>query len=311
MVKPLILRPGSVLLRVLASSKKDQEHEDVSARAVEFLFAPLELDANVTVRDLFGLFATCPDLLVVYRRFYAEEFCAYAAKGALTAEGGNTTERVEMYRAWDLNSKTGAYSEVPMLRLSGLGRCPTGQEATLHPDADGMVHYSLDGADLRYLLDVPLHFNSQVKVYETDGSSKQCGQFVNTVSCTDLSLGEVLQAMLWSLSWFGGPEKTQDFFEHIKGMSNAREKWDEASFEELMENQFGGDDRRGCAALFESTGDCDPMEVSSALRDISDQDNAQQWLQQHLNEGISVKPAYRQLSGRDFRQAFFEFLVQE
>ncbi|WP_146115961.1 hypothetical protein [Malikia granosa] len=310
-MRPLILQPGSALLRVLASTNNNQEHEDVSARAVEFLFAPLELDANVTVRDLFGLFATCPDLLLVYRRFYAEEFCAYAAKGALTAEGGNTIERVEMYRAWDVNSKTGAYSEVPMLRLSALGRCPAGQEATLHPDANGMVHYSLDGADLRYLLDVPLHFNSQVKVYEADGRSNRFGQCVSTVSCTDLSLGEVLQAMLWSLSWFGGPEKTQDFFEHIQAMDKDRENWDEASLEELMEEQFGGDDRRGCAALFESTGSCKPMEVSSALREIPDQDNAQQWLQQHLNEGISVKPAYCQLSGRDFRQAFFEAQVQE
>lgn len=310
-MKTLLLRPGSVLLHVLDFIKGGQAHEDVSARAVEFLFAPLELDPNLTVRDLFGLFTACPDLLVVYRRFYATELCAQAAKGALTADGGNITKSIVLYRSWEVNSSTGEYACVPMLRLSGLGPCPVGQESEFYVDGDKMVHYSLDGADLRYLLDVPLHFNNQVIVYEADDYSTRFLQSVNTVTCTDLSLGEVLRAVIWSLNWSVDPEETQEVLEDIQSVQDDPESWEDVSFDELMEEQFGEDARRGCAALFESTGGCDPMEVSSALREIPDHDNAQQWLQQHVDENISVKPTYRHLGGRDFRQAFFEVQVEK
>ena len=99
-MKPLILRPGSVLLRCLDySTQKDKRFEDVTERAVEFLFAPLELDADVTVGDLFGLFVACPDLVAVYRRFHAQAFCDYAAQGPLTTEDDNELDRVELHRA--------------------------------------------------------------------------------------------------------------------------------------------------------------------------------------------------------------------
>jgi hypothetical protein len=304
-VKPLILRPGSVLLRSLdQSAQEGKTHEDITQRAVEFLFAPLELDTNVTVGDLFGLFAACPELLVVYRRFYAQAFCDYAAQGPLSAEDGNALDRVEIYRAWEFDYKTDTYTDMAMLSVSAFGLCPAGKEQELGPDEDGFVRYCLDGADLRQLLNVPLRFNPQVKVYDAENFRNP----VRTVNCAEFSLGEVLQTVMWSLSWFEGPAQAQETFEHFDKMDKNPEAWEEVSFEELMEEQFGEEDRCGCAALFDSTGDCEPMEVSSAIDNIPDQDNAQQWLQQHVDENISVKPAYRGLDGRDFRQAFLDAL---
>lgn len=304
-MKPLILRPGSVLLRCLDySTQKDKRFEDVTERAVEFLFAPLELDADVTVGDLFGLFVACPDLVAVYRRFHAQAFCDYAAQGPLTTEDDNELDRVELHRAWEVDYKTDTYTEVSMLSVSAFGLCPPGKEQELEPDENGVVRYCLDGADLRQLLNLPLRFNPQVKVYD----AKNFRAPVRTLNCTELLLGEVLQTVMWSLSWFGSPAQTEETFEHFGEMSNNPEAWEEVSDEELMEEQFGEDDRCGCAALFDSMGDCAPMELSSAIRNIPDQDNAQQWLQQHVDEKISVKSAYRSLDGRDLRQAFLDAL---
>ncbi len=304
-MKPLILCPGSVLLRSLdQSAQEGKTHEDVTQRAVEFLFAPFELDTNVTVDDLFGLFAACPELLVVYRRFYAQAFCDYAAQGPLSAEDGNALDRVEIYRAWEFDYKTDTYTDMAMLSVSAFGLCAAGKEQELGPDEDGFVRYCLDGADLRQLLNLPLRFNPQVKVYDAENFRAP----VRTVNCAEFSLGEVLQTVMWSLSWFGSPAQTEETFEHFGEMSNNPEAWEEVSDEELMEEQFGEDDRCGCAALFDSMGDCAPMELSSAIRNIPDQDNAQQWLQQHVDEKISVKSAYRSLDGRDLRQAFLDAL---
>ena len=72
----LVLHPGPRLVRTVYPDRAPPQDEDVTDRAVEFLFDRLELGPDVRLRDLFGLFERCPALLPVYRRFYALELCA-------------------------------------------------------------------------------------------------------------------------------------------------------------------------------------------------------------------------------------------
>ena len=83
-MKSLILRSGPVLEYSNAELKAAQTNENLTARCVEFLFDLVTLDEGVTLGDIYALFVACPDLLVVYRRFYAREICAHVAQGPLS-----------------------------------------------------------------------------------------------------------------------------------------------------------------------------------------------------------------------------------
>ena len=56
----VILHSGPRLLRVVYPDSAPPHDEDVTERAVEFLFDRLELGPDVRLRDLFGLFERCP-----------------------------------------------------------------------------------------------------------------------------------------------------------------------------------------------------------------------------------------------------------
>ncbi len=308
-MSPLILCPGPALLRPLDSGQ-GAAREDVSARAIEFLYDPLELDADLKLSDIFGLFKACSALIGAYRRFYAAELCAHAALGPLDSEEGSGLQFLELYRYWKFNSHSEEYSNVQVLELSAVSRASQDDPDQGQPDDDGLVRSCLDGADLRRLLNLPLRFTRQVKVEEADKYSTRYWQHIRTVSCAELSLGELLQTVVWSLSWFGSPEETEEMLETFDAMSSDPEVWEEMSFEELMEEQFGDDIRRGCDALFKSFGGHLPIDISSAICEIPDQTRAEKWLKEHLGKDVNIKKAYRKLGGRDFRQAFTEAQVE-
>lgn len=56
----LTLHPGPRLLRAVNPDGASPQDEDVTDRAVEFLFDRLELGPDVRLRDLFGLFERIP-----------------------------------------------------------------------------------------------------------------------------------------------------------------------------------------------------------------------------------------------------------
>ena len=83
----LILRPGPVLIarqweRDEASESNLLEGLVVTPVAHERLFEFVRIDAAVTLGDVLGLLVASPVLKQVFRRDFAEELCAEAAKGA-------------------------------------------------------------------------------------------------------------------------------------------------------------------------------------------------------------------------------------
>ena len=97
----LTLHPGPRLFRAVNPDGASPQDEDVTDRAVEFLFDRLELGPDVRLRDLFGLFERCPVLLQVYRRFYAQELCAEAALGPATDDEKTNLLYLELRQSWE------------------------------------------------------------------------------------------------------------------------------------------------------------------------------------------------------------------
>ena len=63
-------------------------------------------------------------------------------------------------------------------------------------------------------------------------------------------------------------------------------------------------DRPRCAALFDDLVGRSAREISSALRDIYDDENAAAWLERKLEGAVVVKPQFRDRNGREFRKTF-------
>lgn len=300
----LTLHPGPRLLRMIHPDGAPPQDEDVTDRAVEFLFDRLELGPDVRLRDLFGLFERCPVLLQVYRRFYAQEICADAALGPVPDDEKSNWRFLELRHSWDFNSHTREYSEVRRLHLTGVGELP--EHSPYRSDRqDGLMQYGMTGAYVRPMLDLPLRMETELVISEADEYSTRFFEPLTKVACRDLALGELLQAVLWEMTWFGPPAAAEEVIAEMVEHDSDPESWlSSMDMEESLEYFLGDDYRRGCQALFETTGPLDALRIAAALKKIPDHLNARQWLNKTLGKQVRLRPAFRRMSGRELRQAF-------
>jgi hypothetical protein len=302
----LTLHPGPRLLRVVYPDGAPLHDEDVTDRAVEFLFDRLELGPDVRLRDLFGLFERCPALLPVYRRFYAQELCAEAALGPAPDDEKSKLLYLELRQSWEYDSHTRTYAELRRFLMLGVANPPEDDE-NVRPEADGLLRYSMIGFPVRPMLDMPVRLDTHVRVFESDTYSYRSYQQISLVHSRDLSLGDVLQAMLWEMTWFDPPDDTEEVIEEMAELSKTPEAWSEGmTVDEFTEHFHGDEYRHGCQVLFESIGPFSAVAIDSELRRIPDSLNARQWLNKTLGKQVKLRSAYRRLSGRELRQAFRE-----
>lgn len=204
------------------------------------------------------------------------------------------------------HSHTRTYAELRRFLMLGVANPPENNE-NLSPEADGLLRYSMLGSPVRPMLDLPVRLDTKVRVFESDTYSCRSSQQISLVHSRDLSLGDVLQAMLWEMTWFGSPDDTEEVIEEMVERSQTPEAWSEGmTLDEFTEHWHGDEYRRSCQALFESTGPYSAVEIDKVLRKIPDSLNARQWLNKTQYKQVRLRPAYRRLSGRELRQAFWE-----
>lgn len=118
-MQDLILRPGPVLVARTweTNGKCEDGHFDF-----------VTMDATVTVGDIFRLLDASPLLQQVFRRDFAEELCAEARKGPVTAvkppDDSAADERIEyleLYQRWSVDTSTSLYGQTHRLHLHGIG----------------------------------------------------------------------------------------------------------------------------------------------------------------------------------------------
>ena len=125
----LILRPGPVLIarqweRDESSECNLLEELDVTPLAHERLYEFVRIDVAVTLGDVLGLLGASPVLLQVFRRDFAAELCAEAAKGPLAPtveDASEAIEYLELFQEWSVDSSTSVYGPTGELQLHGVG----------------------------------------------------------------------------------------------------------------------------------------------------------------------------------------------
>lgn len=303
------LLPGPRLLRVVYPDDGPPQDEDVTERAVEFLFDRLVLGPDLRLRDLLCLFERCPALLPVYGRFYAKELGAEAALGPLPEAERSELRFLELRQSWEYDSHSREYSGLWRLDISGVGAPPQDDPYAMI-DQDGLTRYSLLGANIRPMLDLPLRLRTEVTIWEADEHSMRHSKPLSRVRCADLILGGVLQAVLWEMSWFGPPDEAEETIEEMveefAELDAKPQAWREMDYDSYMESVFGGSSQLACETLFESIGRFSVQQVVAAIDRVPDRYNGRQWLARNLGKPARLRPAYRRLNGRDLRAAFSE-----
>jgi len=313
-MQDLTLRPGPAL--IARRWETDGQHEDgwwhesdLTDCAHERLFDFVLLDEAVTVGDIFRLLDANPLLQQVFRRDFAEDLCAEARKGPVAAaqpdRDSSVDERMEyleLYQQWSLDTGTQVYGPTQRLHLHGVG-FELQQDCPEHGRKRGeRVQWSVSLTPLRELLSLPLRVNPEVAVMEDDLNTKAYGNVIGRVRHPDVTLGQVIQGLLWELSFHGGPESQQAVAQELKGLMAQVDSGTAALVcaDDLFEEQ----DRPGCDALFNDLGGRSAREISSALRRIEDDENAAAWLEREFEGAVTVKAQFRDRTGREFRKAF-------
>ena len=310
-MQDLILRAGPALI---ARRWETDEGADVARlievdftdRVHEMLFELVTLDAAFTLGDIFRLMERSPLLQQVFFREFAEELCAEARKGPIVGVAARASlehiEYLELYQQWGLDTSTQVYSSTQRLHLHGVGPELT-EDAPDHSRQRGQrVQWSLSLTPLRGLLPFPLRVNAEVQVVEDDVHAKAHHREIARARHPDVTLGQVIHGVLWELSFHGGPQEQAQVADELHQQVAAI---DAGTAELVSGDDFFDDlDRPGCEALFEDLGGQSVRDISHALRDIEDDENAAAWIEKAFDGLVRVKPQFRDRTGREFRKAF-------
>jgi hypothetical protein len=305
----LILRPGPELVLRAFRPEPDElgprpKERNVTDRAHEFLFEAITLHPQATLADVFALMEASPLLKRIYRPSFVDELCAEAIKGPADGEQQPAHDRIEyleLFAEWGLDTHSQTYSGTTRLRLHGVG--PVLQED--HPEErkrkGERIEWAVSLTPLRSLLALPVRVNHSVRITEGDQAAQAWMQEIGRAQVEDVTLGQVIEGLLWELSFHGGPAEQEAVAEGLR--QQVAELKDGTAKTYSSDEVFERLGLPGCDGLFDEFGGHKPREVDQALRDIGDTENAADWIARKFEGRVVVKPEFRHLNGREFRRA--------
>jgi len=311
---PLILQSDA---RLMAIEDMPAVRLDVSSCAHQYLFTPVELAQDVTLADIFGLLEKDPVLVQVMRRNFAEELLAHARKGALKNENPYDPagiEYLELYCTLDYNTATKAVESNYMVQFHGIGfELQEDRDDAGFPQRKGTrTQWSVSFTDLREMLHLPLRVNTKVLISEGDFNAKGFGRELLTVHIQPLTLGQVLNGVLWELSFHGAPEdqaQARSGLLECKAELNAAMELDAAGEPSGLvdaSSVFEDLERPGIEAMFESIGGRRVGELMRALRELEDDESVPEGLARVLGSDsgqVQIRADFQAIPARAFRTA--------
>jgi hypothetical protein len=136
--------------------------------------------------------------------------------------------------------------------------------------------------------------------------AKAYGGVLETTTLEAISLGQVIHALLFELSWHGGPAEQEEFNDSLNAQIAEIDDGTVETESIRHEDLFANLDRPGVALMFDTVGALPPFKVSRALRALEDDANVVAALALEFGETVVVKEEYRDLTGRAFRKVFRE-----
>jgi hypothetical protein len=192
---------------------------DVTDSAAAYVMEPVRFDGEIYVRDIFSLLDRNPVLVQVFRRVYAVEYLQETKKGGAIAYTGEYDpegiEYLELFYNWEKDRETDEITGIHQLSLRGVGyelRDNVEREGDIQYEKGTRIQWGVEYSPVGQIFNLPLRFNSEVFVVDSRSPSATLHNF----RIARPTLSQVIHAVLWELSWAGGPKETDEFVEMIR-----------------------------------------------------------------------------------------------
>lgn len=303
----IFLNHGPILSIEINDSEGSIVQQNITNDAASYLFENVEFSPDLKLEDIFRLFDACPHLFQIYQRLHAGALCKDAQKSNPSDEFKTDLLYVELSRTWKFDSHQLCYKEVDDFILDGVGPSDFDENTESIDGSEQLTNYSLAFTPVRHIAHLPLRLANKVRVFEDDAYSRKYNQQIQTVHCTEMRLGAVIQGILRSVTWFGEPSEMETTAEKIYAMSESSVDWSEGiSADDFIKELIAGADERACSMMFKSIGHIEAFTIYQSIDDIPDDQIAWQWLQMKFGSELEFRSDCLEMTGRDFRKAFKE-----
>lgn len=215
---------------------------EVTEDAVAYVMEPVQFSGEIYVRDIFSLLARNPLLVEMFKRAYAAEYLQETKKGNAEAYTGeyNPTgiEYLELFYDWEKDRRTTELRGVHRLWVGGIGyelRDDVMEDGSLRYAKGTRIRWAVKFSPVTHIFNLPLRLNPEVTV--TD--SQDITRTLHTFQVPSPTLAQIIHAVLWELSWAGGPQDTDGFVDMIHEAADEADMSEPVSAQEFIQRLEG------------------------------------------------------------------------
>ncbi len=305
-IMQLTLSPGPRLIRCDWEYDKSRGEgayvdRDVTEDASRYLFDTIALDPGITLRDIFLLLDINPLLQEVYARDWAKEFLAEMMSGNATAAPSieydpKGIEYLELYQIWNQDSFIGELQPIHRLDFHGVGfvlREDVVREGRVDYRAGERIKWGVSFSSPLEMLHLPVRLNPEVILCEDNADSVNHGKEIGRMLNPGVTLGQVIQGVLWELSFHGSPASRDEESAMLKSLTDEVRSGEGVTHRSV--DLFSGY-KATLVSCFVDTAGYSPDNLYDALQGIGDHDNAEAVLQQKLGSNIRLKPQFSDMT---------------
>lgn len=230
MSEKLEIRKGGKLFETCWIYNKETEEghyedTDVTEYASRFLFDVCEFESGITLKDIFLLLNSNLDIFDSIIGNWCKEIVTEGLTGAEKPYTGeyNIDEVEYLELSWNISSDDDVPSFTGYHRpdLHGMGfelkedkllewgdvECPKGKRQS----------YAVEMSPTNEMINFPVVLNNKFEVYEDNHKKDNFMSKITEYQGASFTLGNILEGIMWELSFYGKPEKRDEVVKDIKG----------------------------------------------------------------------------------------------
>jgi hypothetical protein len=223
----MVLKTGGTLEYVSRAYDDETEgviciRSDVTESAASYLMETVRFEGDVHVRDIFSLLESNPVLLQVFRRLHAAAYLNEAREVSAKPYSGEydpaAIEYLELFHNWEIDSGTGELIGSHRLCLRGVGyelRDDVEQSGGEYRKGS-RIRYALAYSPLAELLNLPLRFDPEVRIIDSDSTSENFRRESRKPLGMSPTVAQVIDGVLYEISFGGTPEDKTEFVDKLK-----------------------------------------------------------------------------------------------
>lgn len=302
------LHPGPTLIR------RDWEYDEargeghyvkheVTEHASRYLFEPVALAPDLTLRDIFLLIDVNPLLQQIFAQNWAAELMHEIMTGSVVSpsiEDPEGIEYLELYQVWSKNSSSGELQPIHRLDFHGIGfvlKEDIVKDGEVHYRAGERIQWGVSFTSPLEMLHLTVRVNPEVTLCEDNLDSVNYGKKIGRLLNSGVTLGQVLDGILWELSFHGAPESRKQEKADLKRLADAVDAGTAITHQSM---DLFAEYKATLAVCFDEAAGHSADELYDALLEIGDRDDAETSFRERLGP-VRLKAPFSRMTGMELR----------